>query len=447
MANIYYKTFGNNYQKITYGDIDAAAVSHNHSIDDFYGWNFKDNGCTGQNVFINSNNITNNLLLYVPHTNSDIIYTKPIPAGSTVHYNRNKSFTQTIEGSNDTTSFTSITPSRTTAYQYNGLGKIILKNDTLDTIHNDYFYYTYPLMVQPTENNQIITLKFKVSIDNITWTIKFTGTTINDITHDLLSSNNDYQPNYYIGLTENNSRISGICIVKQQPKNIKEVEQIIDKQQIEITNITVNSQNALTVSQNYIDYYDYETIPSIKSTGSLGPIDSSKYENTINTYNISNETDVINYYRSYKFKNLLTFGQTFTISSYVIIPGYCDRKTLNAGFFQLEIPYELNTTDISKITLKLYQNNSQCSIWGVGGYISHNNGTTNDFVCNNKYLTAGTTIPSINTDTINYSIYRILSPGTIQFHLWFPACNRYINTFGLLKFVCNNGLQIQVSNN
>ena len=52
MANVYYKD-NNKYQLLTFREIEAAALKHNHAISDMGIMNFKDNGCFGQNILQN----------------------------------------------------------------------------------------------------------------------------------------------------------------------------------------------------------------------------------------------------------------------------------------------------------------------------------------------------------------------------------------------------------
>lgn len=125
MANIYYKNRNNQYKKFSYLDIGAAAASHTHDISEIWGWNFKDNGCIGQNILKNFDEMHNNLLFYVPHTHSDIIYTKAIPNSvidnpTVLYYNDNKNIQQIVVGED-----ININLDRTTAYAYNGIGSIL----------------------------------------------------------------------------------------------------------------------------------------------------------------------------------------------------------------------------------------------------------------------------------------------------------------------------------
>lgn len=447
MANIYYKNNNNQYKKFSYLDIGAAAASHTHDISEIWGWNFKDNGCMGQNILNNIDSTHNNLLFYVPHTHSDIIYSKSIPNDilykpTVLYYNNNQNMQQTITNAEDV----DIDSYRTTAYTYNGLGTI-LTNWTYDTNTYNYYYYSYPLNISYIDNEDNISISFKTNLDDQIWTIEFSSQNeIVDCDSELEDpQNGNIDANYYIGLVKNNNIISDIAIIRREKKNITDENDILNKRQIEITNIKISTEATISVKQNYIDYYDYHTgIPDIASCGSLGPINENNYAGTGNSYNSALESDMIKYYRSYKFHNLLTWGQSFTLSV-PIISGYCDSNAWNRGFFVVHIPYELD----EGITTSHVSLSGIASIWTLGRYAGTGNAnyttpTNSDATCAYyKNLVKGTAVKS---GQVTYNIYRLL-PGSIWFQIYFPAANtEKISFYCPLKIVMHSLLTISISN-
>lgn len=425
MANVYFKN-NNQYYQLSYTDIDAAALYHKHDISDLGIMNFRNNGCTGQNILNNYDTEHANLLFYVPQINSDIVYAKRIPNDiidnydTTIYYNNNKTYNLTITNTDPVL----IDSDQTTCYEYMDINNIITEQFT--TLTSNYYYYYYPININYINNDfnilDIITITFEtnlpISDNEHIFSITF---------HPII--NNSKIEKYYIdktlypkisytniinlGLIYKANIIEGFCIIcKEKLENQCDIKNLY---------IQINTNKSLSIQQNYIDYYDLSNggIPPLESSGSLGIIDRTKPG-----YNWQTINDVIRYYRSYKFKNLLTWGQKIPIAK-CIIPGYCNNTNYKQGYFILHIPYEFDIgIRPEHISLVNYEDDQDIKgyIWGGGGAIVAANG---------KILTKSNTPVQ---DKIAYNIQTI-APGMIGINMyWYTAPTSNISYLLPLKF-------------
>ena len=319
MANVYYK-LNNQYKHLSYADIDAAAANHKHSISNIATLNFKNNGMLGYNIFNTFDNDHQNGLLYVPYTNSDKIYNKLISNDILTHnlvpwYNLNKHFEQQIGAS--LTDSIQLNSDLNVLYEYKYIYNI--KSVFEITNINEYFIYYYPLALTLSNIDTNITISFNINTNNI-GSITFNTNNI------VINEENIIIPNIFqnMGLYYNtNNQILGICFFSDE--NITE--------QIKISNIKILTNKDIYVSQKYEDYFDISDVPKLEHSGSLG---SLKQYNDVKTNDM-----VKSYYRSYKFHNALTWGQTITIPP-CIIPGFCSNNSYNIGYFLLYWPHEID---------------------------------------------------------------------------------------------------------
>ena len=453
MANVYYKHIDKNtnissYQQLTFRDIGAAAQNHKHSVSELGIMNFRNNGCTGQNILENFDTFHKDLLFYVPQQYSKKVYAKRLPADILDAYdtvpvcNFNKNYS--IENITGTT--VAINPTWTIGQEYYDIDKVVVEESI--NLKTSYFYYFYPLIInyQTLNQNNQITINFKINNNENNYSINFKPITnidgdpvnIEDIyCYKVIETSYPDNNMVNIGLVCNSKNtIDGLCFIYQQDINV----------QLNISDINITTNATINISQNYIDYYDVsaEGIPDIETSGSLGPMEPSVRVN----YNRQNVADMIRYYRSYKFNNLLTWGQCHIIRS-CIISGYCNSTTYNKGYFMLYLPLEFDEgITTSHITLygyakDVYPNGvkpsdntdmHKCDIWGGGAYAGG---------ANNKPLNKAATN---NSNYINYQIIA-LSHGRIGIDMYFPTVpTNYISFMYPLKFVANNGLTIQIAN-
>ena len=434
MTNIYYKTNkqNNNYSLLTYADVGAAAASHHHLISDIVMPNFQYNGCMGQNILNLYNSNCEDLLFYVPHTHSDLVYGKQISKDiATVrpvvpHLNHNKTFTQTeISGSNN-----NLNLPLTTAYKYNGIGTLLPRIDN-DLLNNCYYY---PITIEYVNNCGPITITFNLNIDNTNYHMTIqpitntssNATSVNNIFSYIIQefTNTDFGS---IGLVIQNKQIIGIYF---------NITNIILEQQIEITNMIISTQNndiKVNIKQNYVDYYDTSTIPLIENAGGLGPI----IHNQTN-YNQIYENDMIRYYRSFRLHNLLTWGQSITFKN-LIVPGYCSVETTrNKGYFVLDIPYMIDP-DVKNTDIRLATDNNQNRIWALGGGSNELpfSPTPGASVNSNITYTVDSVFPNRSSDG--------LSGGRIAFTLSFPAISTaYVGYYTPLKLNVKSWFKVSV---
>ena len=446
MANVYYKT-NNQYKQLTYYDIGAAAQNHNHMMSDIGILNFKNNGCVGQHIVekIDSNHY--NLLYYVPEINSNMIYAKRIPNDKSTYnivpwcnINQTKTFAVTPTASFTTAIGQNINSDLTTFYQYQYTYPVItMSNDNLST----YYCYYYPLNIKCNETTDI-EISFKTNLDNSDNIYKIEYN-FNKTTSKFSITSQTIPPSVLIvkalGVIQyKTNQIMGICIVLTE-QNIK---------QIELSDLKIKTKEAISISQNYNDYYDISQIAPIESSGSLGEPINNNYNKT--------ESDMLRYYRSYKFFNLLTWEQSITISQ-CILPGYAVKTTNTTnnqnfathGYFHLHWPYEIDSevlnihegtsyNDIISLevipAMVWWPGNTEAKqhkgeIWALGTYAA-----------NNLTLTPGTNNTS---GYINYNIVTV-KPGFLGIDFYFPATKTTnISDRCPLKFLAEGGLKVTVT--
>ena len=442
MANVYYKT-NDQYRQLTYYDIGAAAQNHTHFMSDIGMLNFKNNGCMGQHVLENIDNNYHNLLYYVPEINSNTVYAKRISNDKTVYntvpwcnINQTKTFAITPTANFTTAVGQDINSNLTTFYEYQGINSIITMS--LNDLSNYYCYY-YPLNIKCNTTTNI-EISFKTNLEN------------NDDIYKIVCVFNENTSKFSIiaqtipastliiktlGIIQYKSnQIIGICIILTQ-QNIK---------QIELSDLKIKTDQIISVSQNYNDYYDISQIAPIENSGSLGEPINDEYNRT--------ESDMLRYYRSYKFFNLLTWEQSITIPQ-CLIPGYTVQSTQNSqaifkhGYFHLHWPYEIDTEVLDThtgssyndiITLEVIQANvigfdnqyhtHAGEIWALGTYAA-----------NNLTLIPGTTNTS---GKISYNIVTV-KPGFLGIEFYFPNnMTANINNRCPLKFLAEGGLKVTI---
>ena len=469
MANIYYKNNQNVYKQLTYNNIDAAAKNHTHLMSDIGMLNFQNNGCTGQNILNNLNATYPNMLFYVPNVDSNMIYAKRMPASVLSHatvpwcnINQAVSYTITPTSTINANAATALNNSITTFYEYKDTYPIITNEDILYHATEKYYCYYYPLQIKCLTTNVVnpqILLTFKTNLDNnidstnsgqideektYNYEIAFKPIINNSIItgYQITSFSVPSHVNLIaLGLIQNyKDSIKGICFVLN--------EQI--KQQIDISDLKIASNINLSINQFYHDYYDISSMPPIEVSGSLGAITQSGYDYT-------NES-IARYYRSYKFYNLLTYGQEVIITQ-CIIPGYCSSN-FKKGKFMLYWPYEIdpivlqNTHNTSSnsyndiLTLeaiwsKITEDNEEAyskytEIWALNRVIVNSN--------NGMPLVADNTETNI-ANQISYNIIDV-QPGRLIIDMYFPtAATTGVTKYCPLQFLAEGGLKITVISN
>lgn len=422
MANVYYK-INNNYQHLTFSDIQAAALHHYHTLDEIQSIDFQHNGGFGQNI----NNLwvnNNNALFYVPHPNSNYIYAKTINDNN-LQYDTMPWWHSNIETYQNiiepTPEGVLLNTNITTAHEYKY--NYPIKTGYIDTDIQNY-YYSYPLkFTMPNEN---ITVTFQVNIPyfedetyhNVT-NCSITITPDMNIENIIYGSTDIVDDNNMLitslGIYYNNNTVLGLCIVTKE---------ILDFQ-IELSNIKIikQSNNLLTIFQKYTDFYDIFSIPDINIAGGAGPRSIS---------GLVSETESKNYYRSQRWYNLLTWGDSITIFP-AMIYGYCSNTSFNKIDCILYLPYEFNSAVVQQFSV-LSPNitlNGNVKIWTMGEKLNNNNWYS-----------------LITDNTKNYSIIRITNNSLIiQLNITPPSSNiHYYSPVVLYAKDEDNPLTITINN-
>lgn len=432
MANVYYKD-NNKYQLLTFREIEAAALKHNHAISDMGIMNFKDNGCFGQNILQNFDSEHWELLFYVPQSDSTMVYAKRIPqtlrANATiVPYYDIVTQTNTISATSEPIS---LNMDHTTAYEYNNFNNIISEYSV--TAIENYYCCAYPLQIGYNDinfisNQDYITITFETNlpliyndnedIDENELKIAFSPIVENNIITGYRINNTVFPKIGYtniinIGLIcTNKNIIDGFCVLFEKPPIY----------QLEITNIKITSTQNIYWKQSYSDYFHIaETgIPPIQF-GSLGEVPITVTRS---------EESMLRYYCSEKFKTLLLPTKELTIAGSAF-SGYCDNISDNnkRGYFILSIPQLID----ENITTDQIQLIGKAAVWGCEAHTDYLDLAKNNTVSQNK---------------INYQIDLINSKaGKIFIYVFFYHTSTNFKLSTPLYLFIETTLKLQITDN